>query len=154
MANDLTGKTLGRYQIMERLGRGGMADVYRAYQPSMDRYVAVKVMHGHLTEDESFITRFKREAQSVGTLRHPNIVQVIDFDIEGDQYFMVMEYIKGNSLKDQLNKSGALAIEDALHIAVQLADAMAYAHSQGLIHRDIKPANILMPTPSTPIVTD
>src|SRR5260221_5140729 len=119
MANDLTGKTLGRYQIMERLGRGGMADVYRAYQPSMDRYVAVKVMHGHLTEDESFITRFKREAQSVGTLRHPNIVQVIDFDIEGDQYFMVMEYIKGDTLKAYLSRTGALSIDDAVDIAIK-----------------------------------
>src|SRR5258706_10572933 len=94
MPQDLTGTTLGKYRIMERLGRGGMADVYRAYQPSMDRYVAIKVMHGHLSEDDSFVTRFKREAQSVGTLRHPNIVQVIDFDIEGNEYFMVMEYVQ------------------------------------------------------------
>src|SRR5574340_272173 len=94
MAKDLTGSTVGKYQIMERLGRGGMADVYRAYQPGMARYVAVKIMHGHLATDPSFITRFKREAQSVGNLRHPNVVQVIDFDVQNDEYYMVMEYIE------------------------------------------------------------
>src|SRR5260221_10760894 len=118
MANDLTGKTLGRYQIMERLGRGGMADVYRAYQPSMDRYVAVKVMHGHLTEDESFITRFKREAQSVGTLRHPNIVQVIDYDIEVDKKFMVMKYINGSARDADVNCEMCVLVASDVDTAV------------------------------------
>ncbi|MCC7449096.1 MAG: protein kinase [Anaerolineae bacterium] len=154
MANDLTGSTLGKYQIMERLGRGGMADVYRAYQPGMDRYVAVKVMHGHLATDPSFITRFKREAQSVGNLRHPNIVQVIDFDVQNDEYYMVMEYIEGDSLKAMLQRRGALPVDDALDIAIKLADALAYAHGEGMIHRDIKPANVMLAKSGKPILTD
>ncbi len=154
MAKDLTGSTLGKYQIMERLGRGGMADVYRAYQPGMDRYVAVKIMHGHLATDPSFITRFKREAQSVGNLRHPNIVQVIDFDVQDDEYYMVMEYIEGDTLKAMLKRRGALPINETLDIAIKLADALAYAHSEGMIHRDIKPANVLLSKNGSPILTD
>lgn len=154
MAKDLAGTTLGKYQVMERLGRGGMADVYRAYQPGLDRYVAIKVMHGHLTEDPSFITRFKREAQSVASLRHPNIVQVIDFDVQDDEYYMVMEYIQGETLKALLQRRGALPVSQALDIATRLADALAYAHSQGMIHRDIKPANILFSKDNTPILAD
>ncbi len=154
MAKDLAGTTLGKYQVMERLGRGGMADVYRAYQPGLDRYVAIKVMHGHLTEDPSFITRFKREAQSVAGLRHPNIVQVIDFDVQDDEYYMVMEYVQGQTLKALLQQQGALPVAQALDIAIRLADALAYAHSQGMIHRDIKPANILFSKDNTPILAD
>ncbi len=154
MSKDLTGTTLGKYQVMERLGRGGMADVYRAYQPGMDRYVAIKVMHGHLAEDPSFITRFKREAQSVGALRHPNIVQVIDFDTQDDEYYMVMEYIQGKTLKAVLQERGALPVGEALNIAAKLADALAYAHGEGMVHRDIKPANILFSKANVPILTD
>jgi len=154
MANDLTGTTLGKYQIIERLGRGGMADVYRAFQPLLERYVAVKVMHTNLTEDEDFITRFKREAQIVGSLRHPNIVQVIDFDIHDGEYFMVMEYVQGDTLKAMLKRRGALQIGEALDIAAKLADALAYAHSKGMIHRDIKPANVLMDKNGSPILSD
>ncbi len=154
MAKDLTGTTLGKYQVMERLGRGGMADVYRAYQPGMDRYVAIKVMHAHLADDPNFLARFQREARSVGNLRHPNIVQVIDFDAQDGEYYMVMEYIKGNTLKAMLKERGALPVEEALNIAIKLADALAYAHRQGMIHRDIKPANILMTAPDNPVLTD
>src|SRR5258706_4643048 len=154
MAKDLTGTTLGKYQIMERLGRGGMADVYRAYQPGMDRIVAIKIMHGHLATDESFITRFKREAHTVGNLRHPNIVQVIDFDIQDDEYYMVMEFIQGDTLKTLLQSRGALPVTEALDITIKLADALAYAHAEGMIHRDIKPANILFSKNNTPILTD
>jgi tetratricopeptide (TPR) repeat protein len=154
MAKDLTGATFGKYQIVERLGRGGMADVYRAYQPGMDRYVAIKIMHAHLSEDPDFITRFKREAQSVGALRHPNIVQVIDFDSQDDEYYMVMEYIKGDTLKTLLKQRGALPLDEALDLLIKLADAVAYAHSQGMIHRDIKPANVLMSGPHNPVLTD
>ena len=81
---DMTGKTLGKYRLTERLGRGGMAEVYRAYQPNLEREVAIKVMHGYLAEDEGFVGRFKREAKAVATLRHPHIVQVHDFDVEDD----------------------------------------------------------------------
>src|SRR5947208_2650810 len=154
MARELTGTTLGKYQVMERLGRGGMADVYRAYQPGMDRYVAIKVMHSHLADDSNFITRFRREAQSVGNLRHPNIVQVIDFDVQDDEYYMVMEYIQGETLKAVLKRRGTLPLEEALNIASKLADALAYAHSQGMVHRDIKPANVLFTKAGSPVLTD
>src|SRR5260221_9950069 len=154
MANDLTGTTLGKYQIIERLGRGGMADVYRAFQPLLERYVAVKVMHTNLTEDEDFITRFKREAQIVGSLRHPNIVQVIDFDIQDGECFMVMEYVQGDPLKAMLKRRGALQMGESLDIAAKLADSLAYAHSKGLILRDIKPANVLMDKNGSPILSD
>lgn len=151
---DLTGATLGKYQVLERLGRGGMADVYRAYQPGMDRYVAIKVLHGHLSEDTGFIERFKREAQSVGTLRHPNIVQVIDFDAVDDEYYMVMEFVEGDSLKALLSRRGALPVAEAIALMVKIADAVGYAHRAGMIHRDLKPANILMTKAGEPILTD
>lgn len=151
---DLTGQTLGKYQLVERLGRGGMATVYRAYQPGMDRYVAVKVMNTDLSADPDFVLRFKREAQSVGSLRHPNIVQVIDFDVHDEEYYMVMEYIKGETLKAMLQRRGALPVNEALDITIKLADALAYAHDKGMIHRDIKPANILFAAPDQPILMD
>src|SRR5258708_40132820 len=132
MAIDLTVTVLGKLQIIERLGRGGMADVYRAFQPILERYVAIKVMHTHLTEDEDFITRFKREAKAVGSLRHPYIVQVIDFDIHEGEYYMVMEYVQGDTLKAMLKRRGALQIGAALEIATKLAGGLAYAHSEGV----------------------
>lgn len=151
---DLSGQTLGKYQILERLGRGGMATVYRAYQTGMDRVVAVKVMHPQYTDDPSFIERFKREARAVGALRHPNIVQVIDFDVQDGEYYMVMEYVETESLKDRLQKRGALPVREALSIARKLADALAYAHAHGMLHRDVKPANVLMSKSGEPILTD
>jgi tetratricopeptide (TPR) repeat protein len=157
--SDLTGQTLGKYQVLERLGRGGMADVYKGYQPGLDRYVAIKVMHTHLSEDPNFITRFRREAKSVAELRHPNIVQVFDFDVQGDVYYMVMEYIQGGeTLKLRLQRLAEqgqrLPIEQMLDIVIKLADALAYAHARGMIHRDIKPANVLLPGLDRPVLSD
>ena len=140
---DFTGQTFGKYELNERLGRGGMADVYRAYQPGLDRFVAVKTMHGHLADSPEFVSRFKREAQSVAQLRHAHIVQVIDFDVEDDVYYMVMEYIQGDTLKAYVSQKGVLPIPESLHLAGQLIDALDYAHENGMIHRDIKPANIM-----------
>ncbi|MFN7210837.1 MAG: serine/threonine-protein kinase, partial [Aggregatilineales bacterium] len=153
MAN-LIGQRLGQYEITALLGRGGMATVYRAYQLGMDRIVAVKVLHPQYTDDPSFVERFKREARSVGALRHPNIVQVIDFDVQDGEYYMVMEYIETESLKDHLQKRGALPVGEALSIARKLADALAYAHMHGMLHRDVKPANVLMGKNDEPILTD
>jgi tetratricopeptide (TPR) repeat protein len=144
---DMSGKTLGRYRLTERLGRGGMAEVYRAYQPSLDREVAIKVMHGYLAEDEGFVGRFKREARAVASLRHPHIVQVYDFDIEDDTYYMVMEYISGETLKVRLRQRNAegrrMPLGEVARIFRDLCDALDYAHAQGRVHRDIKPANIM-----------
>ena len=157
--SDLTGQTLGKYQLVERLGRGGMADVYKGYQPGLDRYIAVKVMHPHLSEDANFITRFRREAKSVAELRHPYIVQVFDFDVQGENYYMVMEYIEGGrTLKQVLQNLSdhgeRLPIEQTLDIVAKLADALAYAHNLGMIHRDIKPANVLLATLDRPVLSD
>ncbi len=140
---DLAGRTLGKYQLTERLGRGGMADVYKAFQPGMNRFVAIKTMHGHLAESSDFVERFRREAQSVGQLRHAHIVQMIDFDTEGDVNYMVMEFIRGDTLKAYILERGALPVDEALRFLEQLADALEYAHGHGMIHRDIKPANIM-----------
>lgn len=140
---DLSGRKLGQYELRERLGRGGMAEVYKAYQPGMDRFVAVKVMLGHLATDESFVERFRREAQAVGRLRHPHLVQIFDFGIEGDVYYMAMEFIQGGTLKEAIRQQGKLRPEYALRITSQLADALAYAHDNEMIHRDLKPANVM-----------
>jgi serine/threonine protein kinase/tetratricopeptide (TPR) repeat protein len=140
---DLSGRKLGNYELRERLGRGGMAEVYKAYQGGMDRFVAVKVMLGHLASDESFIERFKREAQAVGKLRHAHVVQIFDFGIENDVYFMAMEFIQGRTLKDYINQHKRLPVQDALFIMRQLADGLDYAHKAGMIHRDLKPANVM-----------
>lgn len=143
MSSDLTGRKLGQYELRERLGRGGMAEVYKAYQPGMDRFVAVKLMLGHLANDEQFVERFRREAQAVGKLRHPHIVNVFDFGIETDVYYMVMEYITGGTLKQAISVSQRFAVRDALRVTRQMADALDYAHHAGMIHRDLKPANIM-----------
>ena len=148
----------GRYRIVELLGRGGMAEVYKAYQESLDRYVAIKLMHGFLADDEEFLRRFQREARSVATLRHPNIVQVHDFDRDEDDYFMVMEYIDGPTLKSVLEelagKQARFPHARALNIVRDLGRALSYAHKRGMVHRDIKPANIMVDSGDHVVLTD
>ncbi len=151
----LTGKTLGKYQVAERLGRGGMAEVYKAYHPQLERYAAVKVLHGFLAEGEDFLARFHREAKAIAALRHPNIVQIYDIDIADDFYYMVMEFIDGGTLKDRLiQASGPLAIKEMAHIFREVASALDYAHRQGVLHRDIKPANVLLSGSGRVVLTD
>ncbi|MCB0166392.1 MAG: SUMF1/EgtB/PvdO family nonheme iron enzyme [Anaerolineae bacterium] len=140
----LVNHKLGKYVLTERLGQGGMAEVYKAYQSGLERYVAIKVMHRHLIQSTDMVTRFQREAKSVGQLQHRHILQVIDFDVEADIYYLVMEYIQGATLADYLARKKALPVAQALHIAAQLVDALNYAHQKGVIHRDIKPANIML----------
>ncbi len=145
---DLVGRTLGKYEIIEWLGRGGMAEVYKAYHPKLDRYVTVKILHSYLVEGKDFLTRFEREARAVASLRHPHIVQIHDYEVEDETYYMVVEFIDGGSLRarmDNLAKAGAyIPIHQVLSILGQVADALDYAHRQGIIHRDIKPSNILV----------
>ncbi len=154
----LVGKTLGKYRILARLGRGGTANVYKAYQPSLDRYVAVKALHRHLAEDEDFIRRFEREASAVARLRHPNIVQVHDFDHTGDLYYMVMEFIEGPSLKKELHArsfSGKFfTLPEIARVFSALGSAIDYAHKQGMVHHDLKPANILLTAQGQTVLTD
>lgn len=144
MMQDLSGQKLGQYELREQAGRGGMANVYKAFQPGLERFVAVKVMLGNLVTDEEFVERFRREARAVAQLRHPHIVNVFDFGIEHDIYYMVMEFIKGENLKAYIaNNPNGLPLDEALRITSQLADALDYAHKAGMIHRDVKPANII-----------
>jgi len=151
----LVDKTLGKYQVLEHLGHGGMAEVYKAQQVNLDRMVALKVLHPFLAEEDGFIERFQREARIVATLRHPNIVQVIDFEYDPalDVYYMVMEFIDGPTLKDLL-KDAPLPPKKATRIAAGIAEALDYAHKRGMIHRDIKPANIMFTDEETPVLTD
>ncbi len=139
----LTGRMLGKYELVEYIGQGGMASVYRAVQPTIERQVAIKVLHDHLANSESFVERFKREARGLGQLHHRHIIQVIDFDIDDGYYYMVMDYVPGKTLSTYLRERGALPVDETLALMDQLADALAYAHRRGTIHRDIKPSNVL-----------
>ncbi len=155
---DLIGRNLGKYRIVARLGRGGMAEVYKAFQPSLDRYVAVKVLHPFMAEDKEFLARFRREAKNVAALRHANIVQVFDFDVEDGQYYMVMEYLDGPTLKTHLEmlhqRGERLPLADVLRIVRDVGSALAYAHARGIVHRDVKPANVILETSGRVVLTD
>jgi serine/threonine protein kinase len=160
VSEDLIGKTMGKYELRERIGRGGMAEVYKAYHAALDRYVALKVLHPFLSEDTEFKGRFEREARNVAQLRHPNIVQVYDFDFDPARslYYMVMEYIDGPTLRAYLMQcsfEGHLApIDEAIRITRDLARALAYAHSHDMVHRDIKPSNIMIDSDGRVVLTD
>jgi tRNA A-37 threonylcarbamoyl transferase component Bud32 len=153
-----TGKTIGKYRLVEPLGRGGMAEVYKAYQPGLDRYVAIKLMHAFLSEDKDFLARFQREAKLVASMRHPNIVQVHDFDAEGGVYYMVMEFIDGETLKGRLQsleeKDQWISIDEAVRLILSVGSALKYAHRLGMVHRDVKPANVMIDKQGSVILTD
>ena len=155
---DLVGKTIGKYRIVERLGRGGMAEVYKAFQTNLDRYVAIKVMHPFLADDPGFAARFEREAKNVAALRHQNIVQVYDFDVEEGTSYMVMEFIEGATLKTRLeslaHRGEPLPLKAAIKIAREVGQALAYAHKHNMIHRDVKPANVMVDSGGRVILTD
>jgi len=156
--SNLTGKTLGRYQILERIGQGGMAEVYKAYQPSLDRPVAIKVLHQFLSDTDGSSERFAREAKAVAGLRHPNIVQVIDFDTADTICFMVMEFVDGPTLKQLLDGAAAtgtpLTLERVGEIITAVGNALGYAHRWGMVHRDVKPHNIMLTGNGQTLLTD
>jgi len=155
---DIVGKTLGQYRVVERLGKGGMAEVFRAFHPALNRYVAIKVMHPFVATEEGFLDRFRHEAQSVAALRHPNIVQVFDFGTEGSLYYMVMEFVEGPTLKKRIaearQEGDLLPLEEVGRIIDQVAQALDYAHRRGMIHRDVKPANILLSSEGEAVLAD
>jgi hypothetical protein len=150
---DLTGKQLGPYQIVSPLGEGGMAAVYKAYQPAMERYVALKILPRHFANDPQYITRFRQEAKTLAKLQHPHILPVHDFG-EADGYtYIVMPFIEGGTLADFL-KGHPLPLEQIRNVISQVGMALDYAHAHGLIHRDVKPSNILMDESGNCLLTD
>jgi serine/threonine protein kinase len=157
-ADSLEGRNLGKYRVLEPLGRGGMARVYRAYHPQLDRYVAIKVLRSDLVEEEEFLVRFQREARAVAALRHPNIVQAFDFDTQGDIYYMVMELLEGDTLRTRLNDYRArgerMPLGEGVRVLRDTLAGLAYAHCESMVHRDVKPANILLTSRGQAVLTD
>lgn len=144
----------GRYEILERIGGGGMALVYKGHDLLLNRKVAVKVLRSQYVHDEEFIRRFRREAQAAASLSHPNVVSIYDVGQEEDVHYIVMEYIEGKTLNDLIKEKAPLQVEDAVHYASQIADALDHAHHNEIIHRDIKPHNILIGKNGRVKVTD
>ena len=143
-----------RYEILEKIGNGGMATVYKAQDKVLKRYVAVKVLREEFTTDEEFIRRFNTEAQSAASLAHPNIVSIYDVGTEDNIYYIVMELIQGKTLKEIINEDGVLPWKWSLDIAMQIASALEVAHKNNIVHRDIKPHNIIITEDGVAKVTD
>jgi len=135
---------IGKYEIIEELGRGGFATVYRARDVELERVVALKVLHPHYAEDKQFVDRFRQEARAAARLRHPHIVTVYETGEADGQLYIAMEYLPGRTLQALLDAEGALFLERALPILEQVAEALDYAHAQGVVHRDVKPGNVMV----------
>jgi len=148
----------GRYRIEEPLGQGGMSAVYRATDPNLRRTVAIKLIHSHLASDPEFVRRFEEEAAAVARLRHPNIIQVFDFNHDGNTYYMVLEYLPGQTLLEKLERANQqgqlLSLAETRDIMIPLCEAVSYAHQQGMIHRDLKPANVMINPQGQPVLMD
>ncbi len=150
-----TGDTLGRYTIQGMIGRGGMANVYKAFQPALERVVALKVMRAALTEDPEFVERFRREARAVARLEHPNIVQIYDFDEIDGHSVLAMQFLDGGTLKERLTEvGGPLPPPEAARIVRGVAEALDHAHSLDIVHRDVKPSNVMLTKLGRVVVTD
>jgi serine/threonine protein kinase len=151
-------KLSGRYQIEEMLGQGGMSAVYKASDPNLKRVVAVKMIHSHLSSDPDFVKRFEEEAAAVAQLRHPSIIQVYDFNNDDDHYYMVLEFVPGETVQDHLKRLNAskrkLSVTKAIEYIADICDAVDYAHQRGMIHRDIKPANLMINVMGQAILMD
>jgi serine/threonine protein kinase len=156
--HQMTDSYLGKYRIIEHIGRGGMADVYKALHTGLNRVVALKVLHRAFVHSQEMRERFRREALAIATLNHPNVVQVFDFDVSDDVYFMVMEYIEGETLAQQMarlhDRGKRVPLPKTLRTVADVGGALYYAHQQGMLHRDVKPANIMFRGDETAVLTD
>ena len=149
---NLIGQTLGQYRIIEQIGQGGMATVYKAYQPSLDRYVAVKILPPYFAHEPGFAMRFTREARAVARLNHPNILPIYDFGQQDDLSYIVMKYVEAGTLKYMMGEP--LALDVTADIIRQIASALDHAHQRGILHRDVKPSNVLMDEGRWVLLTD
>ncbi len=155
----MIGKILGnRYEIIEKIGEGGMAQVFKAKCKLLDRFVAIKILKDEFTEDEDFVRKFRRESQAAASLSHPNILNIYDVGVEEEDgkkiYYIVMEYIKGKTLKEGIKEKGKLSTEEAIYYSLQIAEALQHAHKNHIVHRDIKPHNIMITEDNRVKVTD
>ena len=153
MASDLTGQTFGQYKIIGVVGRGGMASVYHGYQESIDRSVAVKILPAELLSDPSFLTRFLQEARVLAKLTHPAILPLYEFGEVGGVPYIVMPLMPGGTLSGRL-RQGPLALPDLVRVIQPIAEALAFAHQQGIVHSDVKPSNILFDQWDKPFLSD
>ena len=135
-----------RYEIVSKIGAGGMSDVYKAKDHVLGRFVAIKVLKPEFSEDRGFVAKFRTEAQSAAGLEHPNIVNIYDVGSEEGLHYIVMEYVEGITLKTYIEKKGQLSFKEAVSIAIQVARGIEAAHNKQIIHRDIKPQNIMIST--------
>ena len=143
-----------RYEILEKIGTGGMADVYKAKCHKLNRYVEIKVLKPEFVEDRNFVSKFRAEAQSAAGLMHANIVNVYDVGEEGGIYYIIMELVEGITLKKYIEKKGKLGVREAVSIAIQVAQGIEAAHKHHIVHRDIKPQNIIISKEGKVKVTD
>lgn len=151
----MIGKILGnRYQIVEKIGDGGTAFVYKGMDNLLNRHVTVKVLRPEYVSDQDFVRRFRREAQAAASLSHPNIVSIYDVGYEDGIHYIVMEYIQGRSLKEMITAEERLPVRLAVEYALHIAQALEHAHKHGIIHRDVKPHNILISDDGRVKVTD
>ena len=142
---NLDGQTIGSYLVIEQTAVGGMAIIYKAYDAALDRYVALKVLPEYLSHEPEFSARFRAEARNIARLRHPNILPIYGYGEENGLSYFVMDLVEGGTLKNLMGE--AMKVEQAVTLVSQVADALQYAHAQGVVHRDVKPANVLMARP-------
>lgn len=145
--------TIGPYRITARVGAGGMGEVFKAWDPRLEREVAIKLLHPAIAGDADRQKRLLAEGRAASALNHPNIVRVYDADVDGDSYYLVSEWLEGRSLRDEL-VHGALPLRRLLDLSVQIADGLAAAHAIGIVHRDIKPENIMLARDGTARIVD
>src|SRR5215216_7217005 len=144
----------GRFRLEEQVGSGGMSSVYRAFDPTLERHVAIKLMHRDISNDADQLERFRRESRAVAQLNHPHVVTVIDAGEDDGAPFIVFEYVEGETLKDRIRRMGRLPIPEAVAYAIEIARALQAAHDRRIVHRDVKPQNVLIDDEGTAKVTD